>query len=448
MSWLTWLTTDALLALLALAALVGGVRFLRRRDRESLRAVDPMLFGLAAASVAAMLMGHRFLWLAVFPLLCVLRALAPLLAGRPAVVESALAAAALALALAFPTHGGFDPLLRHLPRRAADYLAWPWLGTGHHVEGVHFLREAGLEGNLFNAYATGGFLAYWLAPRLRTFIDGRLNVRNDVFQEYFSVITLTGPGTGESWLDVLERRRVDVFFGVGVPAAPSGTRPNVYTTAHLEGQPDWLLVSRSIHHAIYLRRNERNRKNLERVTSWYERQGVPFDPERGLDPGAVIAARPDWAIAHGMLPRHYARLLAARDGGDPGERFRALNALGFVYTLLGAHEDQIRADREAASLRPRAKPPRRRLAGTLIRLGRAGEALETARELMLIDPQDARSELLWSVARQLDRIGPKDGRPPPRLAPAIQQLPVVNQADVTRLRRRFVRPELEPGSPG
>ena len=53
-----------------------------------------------------------------------------------------------------------------------------------------------------------------------------------------------------------------------------------------------LLVSRGPRHAIYLRRNERNAENLERVIAYYEREGVPFDRNRGLDVKAVIDARP------------------------------------------------------------------------------------------------------------------------------------------------------------
>jgi tetratricopeptide (TPR) repeat protein len=445
MSWLTWLAADALLAAWLLAALLGGVRLLRRRDRESLHAVDPMLFALGAASVAAIGMGQRFLWLGVFPLLGVLRALAPLRARREAPLAAALAAAALALALAFPGLGGVDALLRHLPSRPADYLREPWLPAGQHVEGVRFLREAGLEGNLFNAYANGGFLGYWLAPRLRTFVDGRLNVPSAVLHEYFAIVSMSGLGTGESWLDLLEQRRVDVFFGVGAPTSSSGHRARTYTAGHLERQPGWLLVSRSIEHAIYLRRNERNRANLERVRAWYAGQGVPFDAEVGLDPGRVIAERPDWAIERGMLPQHHPRTLRAAESADPTERYRALGLLGFVYTLLGAWPEAIRADAGAAALRPAARGPRLRLANAYLRLGRAEEALAASRELLRIDPRDERARLVAMLARELARLGLRPDAPPPAaLGPALAQLPVVNPADVARLRRSMVRPRLEP----
>jgi hypothetical protein len=198
---------------------------------------------------------------------------------------------------------------------------------------------------------------------------------DEVLDDYFSVNFLQGARAGESFLDVLERRQVDVFFGVGYPTPLPLNRRRVYTTAHLEGARDWLLVSRSVHHAIYLRRGERNRENLARVAAYYAREGVAFDAERGFDVGEVIRTRPDWAEGHGMLPRDYAEFYAARRSPDPQARFRALNGLGLVHALLGDYAEQVAIDRRAAALRSNSQAPRRRLVNGLLRLGRLQEAL-------------------------------------------------------------------------
>ena len=129
--------------------------------------------------------------------------------------------------------------LRSLPPAPKLYLATALDTRKFHEEGVAFLAETGLQGNLYNSYLMGGFLAYRLAPRLRTFIDGRTeHYPVEVYRDHAMVEAMRATRAGESFVDVLERRRVDVFFGVGVPA---GKR---YTSAHLERVPGWLLVWR------------------------------------------------------------------------------------------------------------------------------------------------------------------------------------------------------------
>jgi hypothetical protein len=440
MSRLTWLTTDLLLVVFLAAALAAAARLLRRPDRERLARVDPALMALGGASVVAMLAGQRFLWLGIFPLLWLLRALPRPLGLR---AEWALAGAALALALAFPQLGGIDRIARHLPG-GRESLTRPWLAVGQPVQATRFLQETGLEGNLFNRYSHGGFLGYWLAPGLRTFIDGRLNVENQVLHEYFSILSRSRLGTGESWQDVLERRGVDLFLGSGAPTGTSRQSPRTFTAAHLEGNPDWVLVSRSLVHALYLRRDTRNCRNLERVVRWYREQGVPFDPERGLDPAAVVRERPDWAVARGLLPETG---LPTLESPDPERRFRALDLMGFIYTLLGAHDVGVRVDARAAALRPEARAPRRRLAYGLLRLGRPEEALATARELLRISPGDPRSQAIAALAAEILRA-PPGGALPSVLQHAFLQLPVVSQGAVNRLERRLVVPPLIPPSRG
>jgi hypothetical protein len=434
MSGLTWLTTDGLLLAFVATALGATAGLLRRPERERLARLDPVLLALGATSVVAMLAAQRFLWLGFFPLLWLLRAL------RGAPVEWALAGAAAVLALAFPRVGGVDQIVRHLPQGQA-YLAQPWLAVGQPVHAVRFLQETGLEGNLFNRYSHGGFLGYWLAPDLRTFVDGRLNVESDVLHEYFSVVSKS-PFGRESWPDVLERRGVDLFLGSGAPTGASSQRPLTFTAAHLEGHPDWVLVSRSLVDAVYLKRNARNVRNLERVARWYRDQGVPFDPERGFDPAAVIRERPDWSVAHGLLP---ATGLPPLESPDPVRRFRALDLMGFVYTLLGAHDAAIAVDAQAAALRPGAKAPRRRLAYEQLLLGRAADALGTARELLRISPGDPRSRAIAALAEEVLRVAP-GSRLPSALERAFVQVPVVAQGAVNRLERRLVVPPLAPPS--
>jgi tetratricopeptide (TPR) repeat protein len=183
-------------------------------------------------------------------------------------------------------------------------------------------------------------------------------------------------------------------------------------------------------HGIYLRTNERNRENLRRIATYYQEQGVPFDPREGLDVSAVIRTRPDWAMAHGMVPEDYLASLTERQSRSFSVRFRALQNLGVTYALVGAYHDQIEIDREAKALRPRAKQPRLRLVYGLLRLDRAEGALAEARELYAIDPRDPRGALFLRVAREYARRRAllekgHDGEPTEPLDAMINRLPLV-----------------------
>lgn len=406
---LQWGVTDVLFAAFGIAVAAGVWRYVRSPSRDSLRAVDPVLLGLGLASVVAILVSVRFLWMAAFPLLFVLRGLRIALAKhRDAVRPTAwlLAAATLGLAIAYPSSGAVRRAVREVPAKPAAYLSTPYHQRKFYAEGVRFLRETGVQGNLFNRYTMGGFLGYWLAPRLRVFIDGRTeHYPKPVFDDYLAIRAQRGNGADETFLDVLDRRGVDLFFGVGIPIAAIGTEPRVYTTVHLEGAPGWTLVSRSVRHAIYLRSDERNRENLKRIAEYYAREGVPFDPAHGLDVAAVIESRSDWATAHSMLPRGYDRLLrAAYASSDRRIRDPAREVLGLVYALLGLYEEQIEIDRESVVLRPDAKAPHRRLVAGYLRRNQIEEARGAARALMRIDPSDPTSRLFEQAVGTLAQL--------------------------------------------
>jgi hypothetical protein len=247
-----------------------------------------------------------------------------------------------------------------------QYLSMGYRAHKFHAEGVHFLAESALEGNLFNSYGMGGFIGYWLSPRLRTFIEMR------------------GRRAGETFLDVLDRRDVDIFFGIGFP----GWWHSVFTTTHLERVPGWIPVSRSFRHAIYLRDDARNRENLARVANYYRDQGIPFDPRNGFDASAVIRARPDWAIEHSMLPNDYHEILEQTSSSDAKKRLKARNALGIIYFLAGATSLQIDWDRQTAEEFPTDRGSRQRLLYALLRVDAIREAHAVARALIDIDAHD------------------------------------------------------------
>jgi hypothetical protein len=221
-----------------------------------------------------------------------------------------------------------------------------------------------------------------------------------------------GTHPGESFTDVLDRRRVDLFFGLGWPSDRRRAGPRAYSTVNLERAEGWLLVSRSRHHGIYLRADARNRENLRRIADYYAREGVPFDPESGLDVAVVIRTRTDWAMRNGMLPDRYRELEAARASDDPAIRFAGLDGLGRSFSLVGAYEDALAVDREASALRPNAKAARRRIVHSLLRLDRSPEAMIEARALRELDPSDPLSPSFVKVASEYLQRSRAEGRIP------------------------------------
>ena len=284
---LPWLVTDLVL-LATLAATVAGYR--RYRRDGSLTDLDPPLFLLAGASAGAIFISVRFLWLGIFPLLFVLPRLRPRF-------DLALALGAAALLALYPRFGSWNRLMPSFSARA--YLTTPYNKVRFYDAGMRFLRDTAASGNLYNPYGIGGYLGYWLSPRLRTYIDGRTeHYPAQVLDEYTRITFFAPMENGESPLAVLDRRRVDFFFALGGPGAQPGGKP---TLAYLYGAPGWLLVFRSADCGIYLRTAERNRDNLARIAAYYAKRGIPFDDKRGFDARAAIAARPDWAKENRLI---------------------------------------------------------------------------------------------------------------------------------------------------
>ncbi|MEN8181838.1 MAG: hypothetical protein ABFS46_04820, partial [Myxococcota bacterium] len=232
-----------------------------------------------------------------------------------------------------------------------------------------------------------------------------------------------------------------LFLGDGYPFGLS-QGPRYYTAAHLWEAPGWILVFRSVDHAVYLRRDARNRENLERIAAWYERQAIAFHRDRGLDVEAVIAESPGWAIAHRLLPVDHRALLRASTSPVRGKRMAALARLGTSYALIGAYQSELRIEREALALRPDAIAPRARLAHALLRLGRIAAAVEEIRVLERSHPQDPAAGILARAAAgaMRARARPDAGRWPPPSARLLGGFPLLDPAAASRaLAGRFAK---------
>lgn len=390
---LGWATANALLLLWLATTARASARLWRERSAEALRGLASVRLALAAAGFLAMLVAVRFHWLAFFPMLAVLRALRTSPRGA-----WAAAAVALLLCLSLPRAVDLDGLRDELAQEPGGYFATPYLDARYCGNATRFLREAGLEGRLFHPFNLGGFLGYWLAPELRTFIDGRLDhVPAGVLDDYLKIRQAIRLSDDPTFSKRLDAYAVDVFVGTHF-------RGNRYAegtwTDHLRRLRRWVPVFASQECSVYLRRNTRNAQNLARAAAYYAGLGVPFSPAHGPDLGFALEHARAWADGQRVTPPGFDALRRTQREGSPEERRAAQAALARGLWRVGAFREQTALDRALVADSPAALEPRRRLADGLLQLGQAQAALPISRALVREDP---RYSDVWALHRLAQR---------------------------------------------
>ena len=399
---LAWGVANLVYAAFTVEALRRLLRLARARSAPALAGFDAVHFGLALAAFAASLVAVRFHWLALFPLVYLLRPLAarPLAPAARAVV----AAIALAIAVALPAAARAPALAAEVARESRGWRS-DWLDVRYCGSGARFLADAGLTGRLFHPINLGGFLGYQLAPHLRTFIDGRLDhVPAGVLDDYLILRRTSRIGPTPPLRRRLTRWGIDVFVADTFPEAWYADRESGY---HLRRLPEWIPIWVARTHALYLRRNARNRVNLERVAAYYAARGVPFDRGRGLEVERVVAEAPAFAAEQELVHPAEAELERAITGADPIARALASEALARHAWSVGRFTRQVELDRRIHAERPRAREPAVRLADGLLALGRPDEARAVLEPLAREWPEDAELAELLGFAR--DRAGARSG---------------------------------------
>ncbi|MFP6639710.1 MAG: hypothetical protein VCC04_05660, partial [Myxococcota bacterium] len=401
---LVWLLLWVLLIATPTLVLLG----LRTSNSERPRlwsrsSMDPALAGLALASLMAPLMAVRFIWLGFFPLVLAARYLRPEEAGHRSGLNTRAWVATLATLLLVPAYfvmGPWPMISGLLPTHMAGYRT-PYQTFKYHAGAVFILDDAELQGKLFSDYYLSGFAGYWLSPRIQSFINGTLNVSPEAIAANLPIRERRGERPGESFTELLDRHEIDLFLGTRLPRVAPTRRPWYSTTGHLEKTQGWIPIYRNLSGAVYLRDLPRNKENLQRITLYYESQGIPFDPEVGFDPKRVIAQRPDWAIGQMMIPTHYPLIVDSSVRNDPVVRNLALEMLARYYTALGERASAIRLDSSLLHATEALDGPRRRLLYNLMREGRTEEASEI---LHAIQDDPAASILARDMAATVDRL--------------------------------------------
>ena len=111
----------------------------------------------------------------------------------------------------------------------------------YHWEAIQFLRELQLEGRVFNPYHLGGALSFGLSPRMKTFIDGRMeHYLDEVNRDHHTIESV-----GRGFEQLLEKYDVEVCF---VPIS----RYTVRLRLALK-ELDWVLIYTNFQTQIYCR---------------------------------------------------------------------------------------------------------------------------------------------------------------------------------------------------
>lgn len=378
-TWAAWLA-----CWLALASLVAGCIALALEVRGGSGSrrltVDPGLVALAAGGLIGTLLASRFLWLAIFALMLGGSLLCSRGAGAAGERRRSISAAcAFAVLLTTGAHfatGDWPLVSRSIRAVNADYRD-PYYASKFNGQAMWFLADSGVEGRIFNPYPLGGFMSFWLAPALQMSSSGTMNVDRAVMIDNLAIAARQVAEPGEDFASLLDRLGLDLFLGVGLPIETIPGKRGPSSVRYLELEADWIPIYRSLRSAVYLRRNARNQPNLERVSAYYEREGVPFDPVRGLDLERVLVHATSWAIDQGLVPRDFEALTAhARASLARGRIDASAHRLARLYAVLGLYRRSVELDRRILDIDPTDARAARRMLWCLLRERRFGEALE------------------------------------------------------------------------
>jgi hypothetical protein len=403
-----------------------------RREASTATGADPAQLATAAVGLVAPLVAVRFLWLCILPLLALASWVRPRLSPPRPAARWGLAAATLALVPGFLRAGDWPMISQAI---SAQSYGQPYPAAKWYAHAVWFLDDAGLEGNAFVDYFMGGFLGYWLAPELRVLMNGTLNVSSETLDAGRAIRQQRGATPEESFLELLDRLGIDVFVGIRLPEIGTPNRPWDYTTAHLEGAEGWMLVFRNLRSAVYLRTNERNAANLERVAAYYEKAGVSF--EQGFDTWRVVREDRDWAQRNGLVPFDIDWVWEMARSAQLETREHGRNRLASLFAALGVYREAVRIDRLILAANPDARMARRRLVWSLLRMGRIEEAAAEAAVLEETDDDGWLAREIAAAARAA-AAGEVDA------SRRVALLPLFTREEASRVLAGFVAPAPRP----
>jgi hypothetical protein len=141
-----------------------------------------------------------------------------------------------------------------------------WVGGNYPDGALQFMKEAGIEGPLFNPVHWGGYVIFRAYPDYRVFVDGR-SLSNTVLRDTHTILN-AGPG----WERVLDSYGVKTIM---IPVIAVRTGNVVPLAKALVWNSDWLLLFLQNDQAVFVRHREERDKAigtsaLEKSAVWEE----------------------------------------------------------------------------------------------------------------------------------------------------------------------------------
>lgn len=232
-----------------------------------------------------------------------------------------------------------------------------------------FVKESAVSGNIFNDLGSGGYLIWRLFPYKKVFIDGRLEVYDREFYDYYNSLFFIYP----LFKQAVERYNINcVMWNYNLPFMPGEFLGN------LVKDPNWKLACIDNSFIVFLRNSPLNREILASGLKDYttelvsphlghEWRGVFFSQVLGLSRQAEI---------------EYLRAVKINPGS-----FIARNNLGNIYIAKGLYGRAIKELESAITLKPDNAGMYVNLGIAYSALGEYGLAAKTFRKGLLVSKE-------------------------------------------------------------
>jgi hypothetical protein len=243
--------------------------------------MDYALIGLMMSSLA--LSAIRFVWLLTIPLILTAHYFAMVSdtvdrAGKRPLLLKVMAWLLLWAGILFWINAGRTAIALNM-HQAIDNDRYP-------TSIADILKQVHLQGRMFNPYGWGGYLAFYLYPDYRVFLDGRTLLHGaDLLRDHYTILH-ENPGY---------RRLIDEKYQFDFMILPKQ-----YGMMDTCSADSWVLLFENYNSSLYLRRDQENRSNLRRFADYYNVNGIPFDLEKGFDIAVAIQNNPQWAHRYGL----------------------------------------------------------------------------------------------------------------------------------------------------
>ena len=229
---------------------------------------DPLRLAMLVLCLVGGLSARRFHWMLVISLALALAHLLKMarhrtpsrVSDRHLLPKLGISLSACLLFLHYQSHLHFEGKPLHGNLSDAAYYTGdiaPSLDLG----GIRFMQEAGLEGNAFCHYSSGGMLTYALHPRIKVFVDSRADLyRREVILDFLRV--RDGHPDQQA---ILDRYDTDIYY------------------RHWEINPlrepiGWTKVYSASDGEVWLRNTPQNEQNLHRSLRWQRLASQPAAP--------------------------------------------------------------------------------------------------------------------------------------------------------------------------